>query len=231
MRLRAPASMLFLFLALPLLFILLVMVFVGAINEVFQVLGFPSWAAVVLLVGVLAGSFVNVPVWQVRGQQEHVSYDTSQFPFRPVKHVEEGTTTINLNLGGAIIPVGISLFLLARLPAGLYLHTLAATVIVAAVCYKLARPVKGMGIAMPALVPPLLASLLAVVVTSQQAPQQTAAVAFISGVIGVLVGADLLNLPKITETGASGAAIGGAGTFDGIFLTGILSVVLVAILP
>lgn len=227
MRLRAPASMLFLFLALPLLLMVFVLFFVGAINEVFQALGFPPWAAIALLFGVLLGSFVNIPVWTVTGQQEQVSYDTSRFPFRPVRRIEEGTTTINLNLGGAVIPIGISLFLLARLPAPLYPHTLAATAIVAAVCYKLARPVHGTGIAMPALIPPLLASLMAVVLAPQG---QAAAVAFVSGVIGVLVGADLLNLPKLASIGARAASIGGAGTFDGIFLTGILSVVLVAIL-
>ncbi len=227
MHFRAPSGTLFFFLALPLLIMLLVMLFVGAIGEVFQVLGFPSWAAVLLLVGVLLGSFINVPVWTVEGQQEHVSHDTSQFPFRPVKHVEEGTTTINLNLGGAVIPIGISLYLLTRLPAVLYPHVLAATIVVSLVCYKLARPVRGTGIAMPALIPPVLASLLALLI----APAGEAAViAFVSGVLGVLVGADLLNLPRLADIGAHAASIGGAGTFDGIFLTGILSVVLVAIL-
>lgn len=227
MRFRAPSSMFFLFLALPLLFMLFILFFVGAINEVFQVLGFPPWAAVVLLLGVLLGSFVNIPVWRVEGQWERVSSDPSSFPFRPVKRIEKGTTTINLNVGGAVIPIGISVFLLVRLPAALYPHLLAATAVVAAVCYQLARPVKGTGIAMPALIPPLLASLLAIVVAPRG---QAAVVAFVAGVIGVLVGADLLNLPKLANSGARAASIGGAGTFDGIFLTGILSVVLVAIL-
>jgi len=41
------------------------------------------------------------------------------------------------------------------------------------------------------------------------------AVAFISGVLGTLIGADLLNLGKLRELGAPVASIGGAGTFDG----------------
>jgi uncharacterized membrane protein len=53
------------------------------------------------------------------------------------------------------------------------------------------------------------------------------ALAYISGVIGVLLGADLLNLRKVTKLGAPMMSIGGAGTFDGIFLTGIISVLLV----
>jgi uncharacterized membrane protein len=44
--------------------------------------------------------------------------------------------------------------------------------------------------------------------------------------MGTLIGADLLNLGNIAKLGAPVASIGGAGTFDGIFLTGILAVLL-----
>jgi uncharacterized membrane protein len=47
------------------------------------------------------------------------------------------------------------------------------------------------------------------------------------GVVGVLIGADLLNLGKVSKLGAPILSIGGAGTFDGIFLTGLISVLLV----
>jgi uncharacterized membrane protein len=49
-------------------------------------------------------------------------------------------------------------------------------------------------------------------------------IAYISGTLGTLIGADILNLKKISQLGAPVASIGGAGTFDGIFLTGILAV-------
>jgi uncharacterized membrane protein len=55
-------------------------------------------------------------------------------------------------------------------------------------------------------------------------------VAYVGGTIGALVGADLLNLKKIPELGAPIVSIGGAGSFDGIFLTGLFSVVLVLML-
>jgi uncharacterized membrane protein len=45
-----------------------------------------------------------------------------------------------------------------------------------------------------------------------------------------LIGADLFNLRKIGNLGAPVASIGGAGTFDGIFLNGILAVLLAALL-
>ncbi len=51
-------------------------------------------------------------------------------------------------------------------------------------------------------------------------------IAYISGVLGTLIGADLTNIGKIGSLGTPYASIGGAGTFDGIFLSGILAVLL-----
>ena len=51
-------------------------------------------------------------------------------------------------------------------------------------------------------------------------------VASISGTFGVLIGADLLNLRNLAALRAPVVSIGGAGTFDGIFLTGIIAVLL-----
>lgn len=67
-----------------------------------------------------------------------------------------------------------------------------------------------------------MAASLALIISPGDAPM----IAYISGTMGSLIGADLLNLKKIPELGASVASIGGAGTFDGIFLTGIISVLI-----
>ena len=53
--------------------------------------------------------------------------------------------------------------------------------------------------------------------------------AYIAGSLGTLIGADLTNLDKVRGLGAPVASIGGAGTFDGIFLTGILAVLLASL--
>jgi uncharacterized membrane protein len=82
--------------------------------------------------------------------------------------------------------------------------------------------VPGIGIAIPSLVPPFIAALVALLV----ARTNVAAVAYVSGSLGTLIGADLLNLGRIQGLGAPVVSIGGAGTFDGIFLTGILAVLL-----
>ena len=86
----------------------------------------------------------------------------------------------------------------------------------------MAQPVPGVGITMPPLIPPLLAAGAALVLSRQAAP----ALAYISGSLGTLIGADLLNLGNIQGLQAPVLSIGGAGTFDGVFLTGILAVLL-----
>src|SRR6476619_4392968 len=102
---------------------------------------------------------------------------------------------------------------------------LAATASVTAVCYLLADPVPGVGIALPVLVPaftPPSAPLLL--------PRPSAApLAYIGGSLGTLIGADLLNLDKLRGLGAPIASIGGAGTFDGVFLTGIVAVLIASL--
>jgi uncharacterized membrane protein len=75
---------------------------------------------------------------------------------------------------------------------------------------------------MPVFVAPLAAVAVALLIN----PEQRAPLAYIAGTLGVLVGADLLRLPDIHRLGAPFASIGGAGNFDGIFLTGIMAVLL-----
>jgi uncharacterized membrane protein len=84
---------------------------------------------------------------------------------------------------------------------------------------RLARVVPGVGIVVPMLLPPLLAAGVALVLAFRRAPP----VAYVSGTMGTLIGADLLNLGRVVEMGAPMVSIGGAGTFDGVFLTGILA--------
>jgi uncharacterized membrane protein len=104
----------------------------------------------------------------------------------------------------------------------LYVRGLIGAAIVAFIVHLLARPVRGLGISVPVFVPPLVAAGVALILAWDRAP----AMAYISGCLGTLIGADLLNLDKIQGLGAPVASIGGAGTFDGVFLTGILGVLL-----
>jgi uncharacterized membrane protein len=90
------------------------------------------------------------------------------------------------------------------------------------VCFRIARPVQAIGIAMPALVPPLLAAVPSVLLIPDFAPP----IAFVAGVLGPLIGADLLHLSDIKNLATGMASIGGAGTFDGIVLSGLSAALL-----
>jgi len=99
---------------------------------------------------------------------------------------------------------------------------LLAVGIVAAICHFSSRPIPGIGIGMPPLIAPIATAIVAISINHEIA----APLAYICGTLGVLTGADLLRLKDIAKLGTPIASISGAGTFDGIFLTGIMAVLL-----
>jgi uncharacterized membrane protein len=107
----------------------------------------------------------------------------------------------------------------------LWFKAAVAVVIIAFVIHTMATPVRGVGIAVPVFAPVVVTAILAFILSREYA----APLAYVGGSMGTLIGADLLNLDKISGLGAPVASIGGAGTFDGIFLTGILAVLLAGI--
>jgi uncharacterized membrane protein len=129
-------------------------------------------------------------------------------------------TVIAVNVGGAVIPTLLSLYLLFK--RDLWVKGTIATAIVALVLHWLANPVPGLGIAVPVFVPVVTTAAVALLLTRRDA----APLAYIAGSLGTLIGADLTNLDKVRGLGAPVASIGGAGTFDGIFLTSILAVLI-----
>ncbi|MDM7935136.1 MAG: DUF1614 domain-containing protein, partial [Methanothrix sp.] len=147
---------------------------------------------------------------------------------QPVVQDMRSTTLLAVNVGGAVIPALISIALLWRFPISLP-YALAGIAFVALLTNRVARPVKGLGIVTPALMPPLSAAAAAVImVYLLQAPHEIIfLIAYVGGTLGTLIGADLLNLKKIGDLGAPVASIGGAGTFDGVFLSGLIAVLLV----
>lgn len=165
----------------------------------------------------LIGSLINIPLF-VR----HVSAeDTINCPIKyiglPSSGVLSGKQIVAVNVGGAIIPLFICVFLLPKAP---FLKTLIATAISVLVVYKLARPVPMIGIGLPIFIPPLVSAALGLLLS----PKNPLPVAYISGVLGVLIGADFLSLRCFAASGMM--SIGGAGVFDGIFLVGIISALL-----
>jgi uncharacterized membrane protein len=209
--------------------ILLVLIFFGAIGLAFSDVGFNPIMVLALLVGTLFGSLINIPLFKIENSVPIVREEFINFfglSYRvPRIHYDVSVTTIAVNVGGALIPSVACVYLLAQSPPMTLIYSLIGVAIVAAVTKLIAKPVKGVGIMTPAFVAPIVAALVAVVI----APGSTLVVAYVSGVLGTLIGADLLNLGKLGGLGAPVASIGGAGTFDGVFLSGIIAVVIAAL--
>jgi uncharacterized membrane protein len=184
-----------LLLPLVLLGLLILLVEARVLTYAYRKVGVhPRYAFAVMLLSLL-GSQVNIPLYSI----------------------DRGATVVALNVGGALIPILVSLYLLVH--TGMYRRMLIGVSVVAAVVHSLAQIVPGVGIAVPMIVPPLVAAGVALPLAFRRAPP----LAYVSGSMGTLIGADLLNLGKIARLGAPVVSIGGAGTFDGVFLTGILA--------
>ena len=124
-------------------------------------------------------------------------------------------------MGGGVIPVAFSLYLVTHTPVEVG-KVLTAIGLVTVVSHVASRPLPGRGIGIPVLVAPVVAAVVALLL----APEHSAPLAYIAGTLGVLLGADLLRLRDVLRLGVPVASIGGAGTFDGIFITGIVAVLL-----
>lgn len=204
----------------------------GLISLAFQRLGLPPDLVFILLLLSLLGSGLNIPVKRLRSQRLLTEQVVEFFgwKFRIPSAAASDITVLAVNVGGAVIPGILSLYLIWRW-ASLGLLFIMATLVVTVMVNRVARPVRGLGIATPALFPPLVAALTALLFSafSPAGLQVAPVIAYVSGTLGTLIGADLLNLNKIADLGAPVASIGGAGTFDGVFLTGIIAVVLTSI--
>jgi uncharacterized membrane protein len=217
----------------PGFFGLLVLLFAGLIiliqlrilRYAYMKLGIGPGAAMALLFGSLIGSYFNIPITVLPGQSVRSGEVVDFYGMRYVVPLVTSWpgTVLAVNVGGAVIPTLMSTYLVLRYQ--LWLRAAIAVVVIAAVIHTMATPVEGVGIAVPVFAPVVTTAILAFILSREYA----APLAYIGGSMGTLIGADLLNLDKIGGLGAPVASIGGAGTFDGIFLTGILAVLLAGI--
>ncbi len=215
------------FFALFLFFVFLVVLIELRILEyTYEKLGVDRRFLFFLLLLSYMGSYINIPVTQLPPEQMLTPRIIDFFGMQYVipAATERPGTVIAVNLGGAVIPVILSIYLVAR--NKLYLRSVLAVGIVTAAVHTMAYPVPGVGIAEPMFIPPLVTAVVALVISREHA----APLAYIAGSLGTLIGADLLNIHKIHGLGAPVASIGGAGKFDGIFLTGLIAVLLASLM-
>lgn len=207
---------------LALLGFLLLLIELGILGYAYEKIGVsPRWAVALLALSVL-GSYVNIPVGELPAASAASGRQVVFFGVRYVVPVVEEAprTLVAVNVGGAIVPMLLSVYLLVK--TSMYGRGVLAALIVAAVVHRWARPVAGIGIVVPIFVAPIVAVAVAWLLAPSAAP----ALADVAGSLGALIGADLLSLTKVRGLGAPIVSIGGAGRFDGIFLTGVLAVLL-----
>lgn len=186
----------------------------------------PTWA-VLVLVGSLLGSAVNLPVLSVEADLPEVGYLWVRRGrlLYSVPYARRGRVVVAVNVGGAVIPTVVSVYLLAR--TGAWWQGLLTVALVAAVVHLFATPAPGIGIVVPMFVPAVTAATVALLVATARA--DVSALAYVGGTVGTLVGADLTNLSWLRRLPARVVSIGGGGTFDGVFVSGILAVLLAAL--
>jgi uncharacterized membrane protein len=214
-------------LAFPLLLIffvvllaLMVLVFeLRILGYAYRKIGVPPRYMFAVMLATLIGSHFNIPVFEMRVPPKPAPSEATVFGRTYVRPpvVERGATVVAINVGGALVPLLLSLYLFLKLR--MRVRMLIGTAIVAAIVHALATIVPGVGIAVPMFLPPLAAVIVALALAFRQAPP----LAYVAGSMGALIGADLMNLPKIAQLAAPVVSIGGAGTFDGVFLTGIIA--------
>ncbi|MFZ0053100.1 MAG: DUF1614 domain-containing protein [Desulfobaccales bacterium] len=221
-----PIAFPFLIFLIFLFITLIILIEVNVLVYAYQKIGINRRYIFALLFLSLLGSYVNIPIYQLAPEAVRsgglVSFFGVTYAIPLV--TEWPGTVIAVNLGGAVIPIILSIYLIWQ--NRLFLQGLAAVAMAAVIIHYLAYPVPGVGIVVPGLLPAVVALVLALLFSWKQAP----ALSYVVGTLGTLIGADLTNLGKIQGLGTPVASIGGAGTFDGIFLTGILAVLLTSLM-
>jgi uncharacterized membrane protein len=220
-------SVLAILLFVGLIIVLIPLLILGVIGAAFTKLGFSWIAAIAVVLLMLFGSYVNIPVYTIKRDMIRVSPDTTSVygadpPWSPAPVWD---TLISINLGGAILPVCISLYLLyqAVLITGtsLLVPVGAGIVLVALITFVATRPVPGVGLRVPLIIPALAALLMGMLLFGGAGIPATV-LAFVSGTTGTLLGGNIAQLHRIKDLEVPDMSIGGAGTFGAIFICCIL---------
>jgi uncharacterized membrane protein len=243
---------------LAIVFVILLGLFIAVpvslVASAFGKLGLTGAQGLAVFLLTLAGSGWNIPIWRstrlVRGDPAPASRIfnfTGQIgrvrfgrnPFGPNSfgaHDQDLTLSeqvVAVNVGGCLVPCALSGWFLWQMQlAGVLGNWIFLCILIPALaCYLLARPIPGVGIGVPVLLPPAVAAMTAILVAPNLPGHESLAprAAYMAGALGTLIGADLghmLNRRTLALLDAPLLSIGGAGTFDGIFLAGIIAVLL-----
>ncbi len=208
-------------------------VVVGMLQTVLEKLHLYPMLAPLLLLGVLLGGLINIPLYRFPRDEEQFVPGS---PFWGLVGWPQASragfeSILAVNVGGCLFPLAIMMYeltIMLQAPPPARWALLAAVLVNIAVCYFVAKPIAGLGIALPAFTSPAVAVAITwLLLWHDDYALIRAPVAFIAGVCGPLIGADLLHLRDIRKISAGLVSIGGAGTFDGIVISGMLAALVV----
>ncbi len=220
-----PAETLIAQIGLYLLYILLPLLalYIGylIITKAFHDMGFSSLEAIIIVfISYLLGSKIMDGLGGIT--------------FSNIPLFTSGKWDVGINIGGAVIPLILSVYLLIKNKISL-LKVSIGILVVAGITFFVTHPDPDKGIVSSFpfwLFPAVAASIISLFLLWKQ-KKKAAPFAYISGAVGVLIGADVLHLVTLLQMEiptSKDAIIGGAHVFDMVFITGILAVILDGIL-
>lgn len=186
--------------------LLLFYAYIASIRKVYSSLGLSPQSIFAILFGILIFGFIPIPIFLYNDW------------------------IIGISVGGALIPLIVSIWLLSKgkvRPAEGFI----GIVIVSFITYVITRVEPGVGIVADievAFIPAIAAAFYSLSLFWEDI-SKAAPMAFFSGTLGTLIGADVFHLSEILMTGpAPGESdflvIGGAQIFDMVFLSGFVAV-------
>lgn len=182
-----------------LLFVASVLVFFGLAQRVLDHLRLSDLGAVLFLIAMIAGSFINIPILR-------------------------GRVLFSLNVGGGLLPIALGIYILMKAGSAMeWGRALAGTLITGGIIWGITHIVSfepGHTFLDPMLIFGIVAGIVGYVAGRSRRGS------FVAATWGLLL-TDLGNLGYLLATGKSGRVIvGGAGVFDNIVLAGLLAVII-----
>jgi uncharacterized membrane protein len=227
-----PLPVLAIVLIIGLVLLLIPLLILGIISAAFTRLGLSWVSAIVLVLAMLAGSFVNIPLWHVRRDMIRAAPldsagNVSATPFADMPVWE---TVISVNFGGGILPVCIAAYILYQavmvLGTGLLVPAAICAGLVMILSFVSTREITGVGIRVPFFIPALTAFLGGILLAGGTG-LSASVTALAGGVLGTIAGGNLAHLYRIRDLNVPDVSIGGSGTFGAVFLCCILPTLIV----
>ena len=132
-----------------------------SVRYAYESLGVSSNTAIFLLFASLIGSIFNIPIVQLAPEpvvsDRLIDFFGMQYTVPVVTHWRG--TVVAVNVGGAVIPTLVSIYLLIK--RDLWVKGIVATAIVALVIHWMAEPIPGLGIAVPVFMPVVVTAIVA----------------------------------------------------------------------